>query len=144
MSSLLEINDSVFIPIDELRFTATRSGGPGGQNVNKLNTRITLLFDLEKSAGLDDFQKQRVRERLANRINKDGVLRVVSQEHRTQGANRQAAIDHFARLIAAALKRRPTRRKTRIPRSVVERRLEKKSIRGEIKRSRRKPGSEGD
>lgn len=136
---MIVINDTLSIPDEELRFAASRSGGPGGQNVNKLNTRVTLLFDLANTTSLDDFQKERVRQRLANRINKDGVLRVVSQAFRTQGANRQAAVDLFVRLVATALKRRRPRRKTRVPRSVVERRLQKKSIRSQIKKARQKP-----
>ncbi len=136
---MVEINETLYIPEEELRFTASRSGGPGGQNVNKVNTRMTLLFDLEKTASLDESQKERIRRRLANRISKDGILQVSSQQYRTQGANRQAAIDKFARLVAASLRRPRARRKTRTPRSVVEKRLEKKSIRGEVKRSRQKP-----
>lgn len=136
---MIFINEKLSIREEDLRFTATRSGGPGGQNVNKLNTRVTLLFDLVNTTSLDEHQKERISQRLANRINKEGVLRVVSQEYRTQAANRQAALDLFVRLIASALKRRRPRRKTKIPRSVVERRLRNKNVRSQLKRSRRKP-----
>ena len=83
----LEIDDS------ELVFTASRSAGPGGQNVNKVNTRVTLSLDLEASEALNEAQKAKVRERLATRINKSGVLSVSSQKERTQAANRRAATE---------------------------------------------------
>ena len=84
---MISITRTVSIGDDELVFTASRSGGPGGQNVNKVNTRMTLLFDLAGSPSLTDVQKRRVSKRLATRIDKQGRLRVVSQKHRTQEAS---------------------------------------------------------
>jgi len=128
----------------ELQFAYSRSSGPGGQNVNRVETRVTLLFDVDASPGLTDSQKRRVHSRLATRINKDGVLRVVSQRFRTREANRRAAVERFEELLAEALRRVRPRRKTRVPKAVKRRRIESKRRRGEIKRSRSKPRSGDD
>jgi len=125
------------IPVDELRFTYSRSGGPGGQHVNRVETRVTLLFDVDGSGRLSDEQKRRVRRRLATRINKEGEMRVVSQRHRTREANRRAAIERFDELLEEALRPRTPRRKTRVPAADRRRRLEAKRRRGDLKRQRR-------
>ena len=87
----LDIGGGVRIPADELSYRTSRSSGPGGQHVNKVETRVTVLFDLDGSPSLSEAQKERVRERLPTRITKAGVLWVVSQKHRSQKANRDAA-----------------------------------------------------
>jgi ribosome-associated protein len=110
----------------ELVFRASRSAGPGGQNVNKVNTRIALFFDVTRSNSLNQQQKQKIISRLSSRIDKDGFLRVVSQKYRTQNANRQAAIEHLEQLLADALKEKPKREKTQIPYSAINRRLKQK------------------
>lgn len=135
---MIEINDGVSIPEDEFRFSFSRSSGPGGQNVNKTDTRVTLLFDVLNSPGLSEEQKGRILRRLATRINKDGVMRVVSQRHRTQAANREAAVERFCELLREALKKAPPRRRTRPPRAAKERRLAEKKRRGKLKRERSK------
>jgi ribosome-associated protein len=128
----------------ELRFAYSRSSGPGGQHVNRVETRVTLLFDVAASPSLTDEQKRRVRTRLATRVSKAGVLRVVSQRHRTREANRRAAIERFEELLAEALRRPRPRRKTRVSAAAKRRRIEAKRRRGEIKRSRGKPGAPDD
>jgi ribosome-associated protein len=130
------------IPVDELRFTYSRSGGPGGQHVNRVETRVTLLFDVDGSARLSDEQKRVVRRRLATRINKEGAMRVVSQRHRSREANRRAAIERFDELLEEALRPRTPRRKTRVPAATRRRRLEDKRRRGELKRQRRGSGDD--
>lgn len=132
------------IGADELRFTYSRSSGPGGQYVNRVETRVTLLFDVTGSPSLTDEQKRRVRRRLATRINKEGVLRVVSQRHRTREANRRAAIERFEELLAEALRSPRPRRKTRVPEGAKRRRIESKRRRGDVKRSRGRPDSWDD
>lgn len=134
---ILEVAPGVRIPLSELRYQTSRSSGPGGQNVNKVETRVTLLFDLEGSPSLDEARKARLRERLATRINRAGILRVVSQRHRTQAANRQAATERFVDLVAAALVTQRPRRKTRPSRSAKRRRLEEKKRQGRRKSDRR-------
>lgn len=132
----IQINHRLSIPDDEIDFTFTRSGGPGGQKVNKTSTRATLLFDVEASPSLTDAERARLRQRLATRISKDGMLRVVSQQYRTQTANRRAALERFVELLQEALKPRRKRKPTRVPSAVREERLKAKRHRSLIKRER--------
>jgi len=120
----------------ELVFTYARSSGPGGQNVNKVQTRAMLQFDVAASPSLNDYQKRRIFTRLAGRINKEGVLRVISQRYRTQEANRRAAIERFHELIEEALHVQRPRRKTRVSKGAKRRRMDSKRRRGDLKRGR--------
>ncbi len=133
---MLPVDDQLVLPERELSYRSSRSSGPGGQNVNKVETRVTLLFDIPGSAVLDETQKNVIRRQLATRINKKGVLRVISQRHRTQNANREAARNKLAELLAEALRLRLPRRPTRTPKRARRRRLEDKKRRGELKRRR--------
>ncbi len=133
---MIAINDDVSIPDSELSFTASRSSGPGGQNVNKVSTRITLSFDLEASPHLSAEQKALIRERLATRISKQGILSVSAQRERSQSANREAATARFVELLRTALEVDRERRPTRVPRGVDRRRLENKRRRARVKRRR--------
>ncbi len=133
---MIEIAENTFIPEDELTFRTSRSGGPGGQNVNKLNTRVTLRFDVVGSPSLSDEQKQRIRRGLATRIDKNGTLHVVAQKHRSQEANRRAAVERFQELLHGVLKPRPVRRKTKVPAAARERRLKEKKHRSVLKQQR--------
>ena len=101
---MIPIDDNLAIPDEEVTYATSRSGGPGGQNVNKLETRVTLRFDLAGSGALSEEQKARLRERLATRITRDGILQVTSQRHRSQGANREAAGARFAELLRENLR----------------------------------------
>ena len=141
---MIQIVDDISIPEDELVFKASRSGGPGGQNVNKVNTRVTLFFDVANCENLSGTQKRRILSRLATRIDKNGVLRVVSQKYRTQKANRRVAVERLQQLLADALKIRPARKKTRVPYAAKQRRLEEKKRRSLLKqqRARRKLGED--
>jgi ribosome-associated protein len=132
----MEITKGVQIAEESLVFKYSRSSGPGGQNVNKLNTRVTLLFDVAGSPDLTEPQKHRIAKRLRKRISKEGVLRVISQEHRTQAANKQAALERLAELLAEALKTTPVRKKTRVPYGAIQRRLEQKKHRSLLKKQR--------
>ena len=132
----LEIAPGLALPEEEITFVTSRSGGPGGQNVNKLETRVTLRFDLAASPSLSEEQKARLRERLATRITRSGVLHVTAQKHRSQGANREAAQERFVELLREALQEETPRKKTRIPRAVQRRRLENKKRRGQRKQER--------
>ena len=134
---MIEINEQLAIPEEELSFTASRSAGPGGQHVNKVSSRITLHFDLLGSPTLTDGQKQRLTARLPTRITKRGVLQLHCQKHRSQAANRIEIVERFALLLREALRRRRPRKKTRKPRAAQEKRLEQKRRRGELKRTRR-------
>jgi len=132
----------VEIPEHELFFKTSRSGGPGGQNVNKLNTRVTVFFDVANTTYFSDVEKRRIIRRLRTRVNKDGVIHVVSQRHRTQRANREAAVERLGELLDGALKRLAKRRKTAVPRWSRQRRLEEKKRRSTLKRQRSQPDFE--
>jgi ribosome-associated protein len=137
--ALLPVDDRLAIPEEDLSFLTSRSGGPGGQNVNKLETRVTVRFDLA-SPSLTDDQRARLRERLATRITRAGVLQVTAQRHRTQAANREAAVARLVELLRAALAEAAPRRPTRVSRAARARRVDAKRLQGERKRARTPPG----
>jgi len=133
---MIEIRDDIFICEDSLVFKFSRSGGPGGQNVNKVNTRVTVFFDVANCDIFSDNEKRRILKRLATRANKNGVIRVVSQRHRTQKANRQAAVERLGELLREALKKKAVRKKTAVPERAKQKRLEEKKRRSILKRQR--------
>jgi ribosome-associated protein len=124
--TVIEINSGVGVSEHELTFSFERSPGPGGQNVNKVNTRVTLQFDVSRSTSLSNLQKGRVRELLSGRIGQDGVLRIVSSKERTQLANRRAAVNRFIELLADAFQPVKSRVKTRPTAGSHRRRVEAK------------------
>jgi len=132
----LDLGEAI-VPADSLRAVTSRSGGPGGQNVNKVESRVTIEVDVE-TLPLPDDRKARVRERLASRINREGVLRVTSQVARSQIENRDRALTRMEELLRESLIEQKPRRKTRVPRAVKEKRLENKKRRSETKKGRGK------
>jgi len=136
---MVRINDEVAIDDGELRFEFSRSSGPGGQNVNKVETKVRLLFDVRNSSSLTDDQRGRIEERLATRITKDHVLHVTSQRHRSREANRRATIERFVELMADALEEAEPRVRTKVPRAQRKRRLESKRQRSQKRALRAKP-----
>lgn len=141
---MIEIKPGLSLPEDEIKLTFARSGGPGGQNVNKVNTKVMLWFDVKGSLTLSEEQKKTVLQRLGNRISRDGVLQVVSMRFRTQKANREEALRRFAALLASALYVKPRRRKTRIPRRAKEVRLQSKKRKSTLKLSRSRKSWSGN
>ena len=113
--------------------------GPGGQNVNKVESRVAILFDVEASPSLTTDQKELIRSRLATRMSKKGILRVVAQKHRSQAANRKEVIGRFVRLLEEALEPEAPRHTTAVPRAAKRRRLDDKKRRGQLKKKRRDP-----
>jgi ribosome-associated protein len=134
---MIEINNKIQIREDELIFKFSRSSGPGGQNVNKVNTKVTLFFDAANCDSFSDVQKKQILNRLAGRADKNGVLRIVSQKERTQRANRQAAIEKLVELLKDAVKSRAVRKKTIVPYEAKKQRLDAKKRRSIIKQGRR-------
>jgi len=135
---ILPITDQLAVPLSELRFRFSRSGGPGGQHVNRTATRVELLFDVAHSLSLTEEQRQRLLKRLAGRIDSEGILRVAAQSERSQLRNRQEAIERLQTLLRQALYIPKRRRRSRVPRWARERRLAEKRRRSEAKRYRRK------
>ena len=136
---MIRINDNVLINEDQLAFKFSRSGGPGGQNVNKVSTRATVYFDVANCSTFTDMQKKQILFRLKTRADKKGVIRVVCQKHRTQKANRIAAVERLIELLREALKTRRKRKKTKVPHSAVEKRLKQKKHHSLLKRRRDRP-----
>lgn len=134
---LLTINGHLAIPLSELRFRYARSGGPGGQHVQRTETKVELLFDVARSPSLSEEQRQILLARLASRIDSEGVLHLTSQAGRSQAENRAEVIGRFQRLVAAALQPRKLRRPTKPSAAARERRLAHKRRRSQIKHMRR-------
>ena len=131
-----ESNEKIIIPDSELVFKFSRSSGPGGQNVNKVSSKVTVLFDAASSRSFSDVQKQQILSSLSGRTDKNGVIRVTSQKCRTQQANRNAAVERLKELLAEALKTRAVRKKTEAPRYAHRKRLKEKKKRSFLKKQR--------
>ncbi len=124
------------IPPSMFTFQFARSSGPGGQNVNKVNTRATLLFDLRASAALTAREQRLIESKLASRIGKNGLLRIVSFRHRTQLANKRAVIHRFYELLAEVLTPVKARKPSKPTAGSRRRRLADKRARSDLKRQR--------
>ena len=122
----------------ELIFRSSRSSGPGGQNVNKVNTKIELRFNIPGSAILREDEKETLLEKLKNKINNEGILIIISQYSRSQIKNKANAVDKFYRLIEEALTPAKERKPIKQPRHIKEKRLEEKQKQSE-KKDLRKP-----
>ena len=134
----LEITSALRIPLAELTYRASRSGGPGGQHVNTSSTRIEVVWDIAASPSLDDAQRARLLERLATRLDKEGRLRLVSGATRSQLQNRMAVTARLASIVADALHVPRPRKRTRPSRAAKAARLDAKRKRAGLKASRRR------
>ena len=139
MSEVIRVTPEIAVPVAELEFRASRASGPGGQGVNTTDSRVELRFDLAGSPSLSDQAKELALRRLGPRVDSGGVLRVVAQAQRSQLANRRAAMERFAELLAAALATPRARRPTRPTRASTARRVESKRRRSATKRLRDRP-----
>ena len=134
----LDISDTIRIPMSEIQMTAIRSQGAGGQNVNKVATAIHLRFDAQNSSAIPDRIKRRLQTLSDHRITDEGVIIIKSQAHRSQDRNRQAALSRLTELLRSALRERKRRIKTRPSKKAKQKRLEQKTRRGALKRTRQK------
>lgn len=124
--------------IAEVSFKTSRSGGSGGQHVNKVSTKVELDFDVLESKVLTDEEKALISEKLASRLTSDGILQVISQSERSQLRNKKVALEKFQELIQACFVVPKKRKPSKVPRRVKEKRLLTKKMKAEIKKLRRK------
>jgi len=132
---MIEIQKGIWLDENRITFQAVRSSGPGGQHVNKVSSKIQLYCPLELLSGLSDRQQAVIIEKLKRYISNDEI-RISSQKHRSQYSNRIDAMEKLISLLQKALREKKPRLKTKVPKSVKEKRLKQKSIRSEIKKSR--------
>lgn len=138
---MIEIGPGLLVDEADLEERFVRASGPGGQNVNKLSSAVELRFDLGRCATLPDPVRIRMIDIAGRKLNKEGIVVIQAQSHRTQDANRREALDRLADMIrAAAEPPPPPRRQTRVPRSAVRKRLDAKKANAGRKALRRAPG----
>lgn len=125
--------------ISELNFKAVRSSGAGGQNVNKVSSKVVLSFDVNASQGLSEEEKARVCEKLSTRLTSENILILNADDDRSQLKNKAIVTARFLDMVQKALVVPKKRKPTKVPRSVIEKRIREKRNQSEIKQNRKKP-----
>jgi ribosome-associated protein len=138
MSEPLLVRPGIVVPAEAMRMHAVRSGGPGGQNVNKVASKVELRVDVSRIVGLDAGARERLRALAGGALDAEGTLRVTSQRTRDQKTNLDDARNKVRTLVLAALQRPRLRRKTKPTRGSVERRIQDKKKHAQVKASRRR------
>lgn len=139
MPEALEINNSFSIPMDEIQMAAVRSSGPGGQNVNKVATKITLRWSLSDSTAVPEQWRERLLQRFQTRITQNGELVIHSQKHRTQARNRQECLEKLRTLLQEAMIVKPPRKRKKVSQAAKQRRLDSKKRQSQKKQLRQAP-----
>lgn len=134
---VLKISENVTIPDQELEFSAIRASGPGGQHVNKVSSAVHLRFDSQRSS-LPEFHKARILARSDQRISREGIITIKSQNYRSQEKNRMEALERLRAIIVAAIATAAARRPTRPGKNARKKRVDNKTRRGDLKRLRTK------
>lgn len=125
--------------LNEIQFKAVRSSGAGGQNVNKVSSKVILSFDVNNSNGLTEEEKKLLHEKIANKISQEGILQLSSDEDRSQLKNKEIVTKRFFEVLTKGLKKPKVRKETKVPKAVKEKRLQEKKKSSEIKSGRKKP-----
>ena len=126
------------IILTELQYKAVRSSGAGGQNVNKVSSKVVLSFSIENSQGLNDDEKELIEQKLANKLTSESVLILNCDEDRSQLKNKEIVTKRLFDILEKALVKPKPRKATKVPKSVIEKRLKKKKTTSEIKNNRKK------
>lgn len=134
----IPIKNGIVIPYHELEITTSRSGGPGGQHVNKTETRVTIRWNVKETSALSQNLKERVLKNLESRLTSDGDLIIHNRESRSQLQNKKNALEQLAEIIRKALFVPKKRMKTKVPKKAKEKRLKEKKRKSEIKKGRSK------
>ena len=138
MAEMVVINREVTIPLKELHFRFSRSGGPGGQNVNRVSTRVELLFNIIHSKNLTDEIRQGILEKLKTRLDSEGNLRIVVDESRSQYRNRQIAIERLVQILGKSMRPVKQWKRTKPTKGSIEQRLSRKKKEAELKKLRKR------
>jgi ribosome-associated protein len=135
----MNIKDKIRLQLlnTEFQFQASRSSGPGGQNVNKVNSKVTLTFNIPNSIVLDEEEKSKLWEKIGNKLDSEGNLQIQSQEKRSQIQNKEIAIRKFYDLLSKAFYKKKNRKATKPSKGAIEQRLKEKKVLSEKKKGRR-------